>query len=226
MSDLSGRGDVVLNSEKIEVAPGLNWTIIASLPILFLTVVTIWIYPDSSTDFSNIKVRLTEFAFFLITAMLIVKYLSSRNPNLQKDMSTVTAVPVERIDVSDGVSVAVQTDNKNLNGEADILKNQHEERMKGMRRELREMKNRFSQKVTKARELAEERSSILSKLQLRIPSLERERFTLTAEKDAIEKQLDEEKRRNDDLMAKFQRVHQQLMQNGVITCQQGRAYFC
>lgn len=54
----------------------------------------------------------------------------------------------------------------------------------------------------------------LSQLQMKIPQLEKDNLELTAEKEAIEKQLSEERNHGADLLTKFHRLHGQLVHMG------------
>ena len=55
---------------------------------------------------------------------------------------------------------------------------------------------------------------MLSRVQLALPVLEREKQALLAELEAIQKQHQEEKRRNHDLLARLHRLNQQFTRIG------------
>ncbi|ESO88757.1 hypothetical protein LOTGIDRAFT_234369 [Lottia gigantea] len=89
-----------------------------------------------------------------------------------------------------------------------------ETQLKGVRRQFLKLKRSYAQKLAKLKVKSKEQSEFLSRLQLQFPDLERERDLLIAEKEAIEKQHEEEKRRNRELIGRFQRLQQQLGRNG------------
>ncbi|XP_067648762.1 uncharacterized protein [Haliotis asinina] len=106
--------------------------------------------------------------------------------------------------------IGVQTHNTDFNHQADTVRNNHAVETRRMRRHILQMRKKYSSRVKKLKDFAKERNLILSRLQLKFPEVEHEKKTLIAEKDAIEKQLEEEKRRNKELIGRFQRINQQF----------------
>jgi hypothetical protein len=58
---------------------------------------------------------------------------------------------------------------------------------------------------------------VLTRVQLALPVLEREKATLLAELEAIHKQHQEERMRNQDLMTRLQRLNQQFLRIGAVS---------
>ncbi|XP_071102451.1 uncharacterized protein [Haliotis cracherodii] len=106
--------------------------------------------------------------------------------------------------------IGVQTHDTDFNRQADTVRNYHATETRRARRHILQMRKKYSSRVKKLKDLAKERNMILSRLQLKFPEVEHEKETLVAERDAIEKQLEEEKRRNKELIGRFQRINQQF----------------
>ncbi|XP_041365073.1 uncharacterized protein LOC121380356 isoform X2 [Gigantopelta aegis] len=106
--------------------------------------------------------------------------------------------------------MSCQTDNVDYQSESDKLIKQYSKELKQAQRYILQMKRKFTQRVSALKEMSKQRSKFLSKMQLKFPNIEREKELLLAERDAIEKQYQEERRRNRELISRFQRLHQQF----------------
>ncbi|XP_060077574.1 uncharacterized protein LOC132557103 [Ylistrum balloti] len=117
-------------------------------------------------------------------------------------------------------TIACQTESRNHPEEAEKLKTRYNKEIRTINREMRMMKRRYSEKVSKARYRVKTTDAQLSNLQLKVPQLLKEKSSLEDEKEAIEKQLQEERQRHQELRSKFNKLHNQ-MANPLIT---GRNY--
>lgn len=134
-----------------------------------------------------------------------------------------TAIPVPEVTFEENSSTeechdkpevttvaSCQTDTRNYSEEVERMKKKHGKEIRMINREIRMMRRRYSEKVTKARDLVKETDARLSNLQLKVPQLLKEKSSLEDEKEAIEKQLQEERLRHQELRSKFNKLHSQM----------------
>ncbi|XP_070210216.1 uncharacterized protein [Littorina saxatilis] len=90
----------------------------------------------------------------------------------------------------------------------------HKNALKKMYRKFLQIRRKYKSEMWSLKRTDQEANAVLSRVQLALPALEKEKQALLAELEAIHKQHQEERRRNQDLIARLQRLNQQFMRVG------------
>ncbi|KAK3580579.1 hypothetical protein CHS0354_002674, partial [Potamilus streckersoni] len=114
-------------------------------------------------------------------------------------------------------TLGVQTDEINYKEIIEGIHQKHRNKMRKMELHIRRIRRTYSDKLKELRIVNEGRNRTLSDIQLKLIPVENQKRALLAEKEAIEKQLGEERKRSHDLMTRFERLHTQLTRNGLIS---------
>ncbi|KAL3831627.1 hypothetical protein ACJMK2_023358, partial [Sinanodonta woodiana] len=114
-------------------------------------------------------------------------------------------------------TLGVQTDEINYKEIIEGIRQRHRNKMRRMELHIRRIRRVYSDKLKDLRTVNEQRNKTLSDIQLKLIPVENQKRAILAEKEAIEKQLGEERKRSHDLMTRFERLHTQLTRNGLIS---------
>nr|KAG5687588.1 hypothetical protein BaRGS_020001 [Batillaria attramentaria] len=110
------------------------------------------------------------------------------------------------VNVSRSCDVAVQTDDGRQQRERMANRERRYKRaIQRLYRKFLQIRRRCQAEMSGLRKADRETSEFLSRVQMSLPGLEREKQALLAELEAIEVQHEEEKRRNQDLVTRLQR---------------------
>ncbi|XP_033762933.1 uncharacterized protein LOC117344320 [Pecten maximus] len=198
-----------------------TWTVIGPLVLLLATLKSS-LFEDDARNLQDYRVMGYAVEFGLIVTLCYTLYKISQVWYLRKYKLTTIPTPEVLIEEESPLTddcgvepevktaVACQTDTRNYSEELDIIKKRHSKEIRTINREIRMMRRRYSEKVSKARDLVKETDARLSNLQLKVPQLLKEKSSLVDEKEAIDKQLQEERERHQELRSRFNKLHNQI----------------
>ncbi|OWF40466.1 hypothetical protein KP79_PYT19006 [Mizuhopecten yessoensis] len=197
-----------------------TWTVIGPLVLLLATLKSS-LFDEEAWSVYEYRVIGYVAEFCLVVTLCFTLYRIAQVWYLRKYKLTIITIPEVQFEEEQPTgnceyepevkpAVACQTDTRNYAEEVERMKTRHSKEIRTINREIRMMRRRYSEKLSTARDLVRETDARLSSLQLKVPQLLKEKSSLEDEKEAIEKQLQEERLRQQELMSKFNKLHNQM----------------
>ena len=109
---------------------------------------------------------------------------------------------------------AVQTEGRNFKRASQAVKQKYDSEVRKINRDIRLIRRKFAEKFKKLKTEIKTQDKELAELQLKIPLIENQRDVLHAEKDAVDKQIEEENKRYEFIQKKFENLNLQISQLG------------
>ncbi|KAK7009105.1 hypothetical protein BgiMline_000601 [Biomphalaria glabrata] len=113
-------------------------------------------------------------------------------------------------------SVQAEMDAKRIYQQTEKLKLKQEHALQRLQKKFLAVRRRCQKEALEMKQLDRRKNECLSKLQLSLPNLQKERFSLMAERASIDKQFEDEKKKNRELVSRLTRLNQQFYRLGQV----------
>ncbi|CAL1540756.1 unnamed protein product [Lymnaea stagnalis] len=114
------------------------------------------------------------------------------------------------------VSVQAEMDARKVYQQTERLQQKHQMALKRLQKKFLAIRRRCQKEAQELKQSDRRKNEFLSKLQLSLPNLQKEKSSLMAERASIDKQFEDEKKKNRELVGRLTRLNQQFYRLGQV----------
>ncbi|XP_059171606.1 uncharacterized protein LOC131952787 [Physella acuta] len=118
--------------------------------------------------------------------------------------------------VTANASVQAELDAKKVYQQTEKLQQKHQLALKRLQKKFLAIRRHCQKEALELKQCERRKNEFLSKLQLSLPNLQKEKSSLMAERASIDKQFEDEKKKNRELVGRLTRLNQQFYRLGQV----------